>query len=88
MIQLDLTIVFWGEGEVFVVISAFKSVTSKVDMVTSIFFNIFVQDRRRIIEDCFLLSGIFIVGKIKGGRNSRASRGLRDNEEMLRIYKA
>ena len=61
---------------------------SRVDKVTSIFFNIFVQDRRRIKEDCFLLSGIFIVGKIKGGRNSRASRGLRDNEEMLRIYKA
>ena len=57
-------------------------------MVTSIFFNIFVQDRRRIKEHCFLLSGIFIVGKIKEGRNSRASRGLRDNEEMLRIYKA
>ena len=61
---------------------------SRVDKVTSIFFNIFVPDRRRIKEDCFLLSGIFIVGKIKGGRNSRASRGLRDNEEMLRIYKA
>ena len=61
---------FLGEGEVFVVTSAFKSVTLKVDMVTSIFFNIFVQDRRWIKEDCFLLSGIFIVGKIKGGRNS------------------
>ena len=61
---------FLGEGEVFVVTSAFKSVTLKIDMVTSIFFNIFVQDCRRIKEDCFLLSGIFIVGKIKGGRNS------------------
>ena len=61
---------FLGEGEVFVVTSAFKSVTLKVDMVTSIFFNIFVQDCSRIKEDSFLLAGIFIVGKIKGGRNS------------------
>ena len=33
-----------GEGEVFVVNSAFKSFTLKLDMVTSIFLNIFVQD--------------------------------------------
>ena len=63
IIQPDLTIVVLGEGEVFVVIL-------KVDMVTSIFFNIFVQDRRRIKVDCFPLSGIFIFGKIKGGHNS------------------
>ena len=63
------------EGEVFVVASAFKSFILNVDIVTSIFLNIFVQDCRRIKADCFLLSGIFVVGKIKGGRNSRASQG-------------
>ena len=70
IIQPDLTIVVLGEGEVFVVTSAFESVILKVDMVTSIFFNIFVQDRRRIKVDYFPLSGIFIFGKIKGGHNS------------------
>ena len=83
MIQPHLTIVFWGKGKYLKL-----PVLSRVDIVTSIFFNIFVQGRRRIKVDCFLLSGIFIVGKIKGGRNSWASRGLRDNEEMLRRYKA
>ena len=76
MIQPDFNIVFWGEeGGVFVVDSAFKSFILKVDIVTSIFLNIFVQDCRRIKADCFLLSGIFVVGKIKGERNSGASQG-------------
>ena len=34
----------WSEGGVFVVASAFKSFAFKLDMVTSIFLNIFVQD--------------------------------------------
>ena len=59
-----------AEGGVFVVASAYKSFILKVDIVTSIFLNIFVHDCRRIKADCFLLSGIFVVGKIKGGRNS------------------
>ena len=62
---------FLGEEEgVFVVDSDFKSFILKVDIVTSIFLNIFVQDCTRIKADCFLLSGIFVVGKIKGERNS------------------
>ena len=62
---------FLGKEEgVFVVASAFKSFILKVDMVTSIFLNIFVHDYKRIKVDCFLLSGIFVVGKIKGQRNS------------------
>ena len=39
MIQLDFNIVFWGEGGVFVVVSAFKSF-----ILMSIFLNIFVED--------------------------------------------
>ena len=70
MIQSDFNIVFWGEGGVFVVASAYKSFILNVDMVTSIFLIIFVQDCRRIKADCFLLSGNFVVGKIKGERNS------------------
>ena len=58
------------EGGVFVVDSAFKSFILKVDIVTSIFLNIFVQDSTRIKVDCFLLSGIFVDDKIKEGRNS------------------
>ena len=69
MIKPDFNIVFWREGGVFVVASAFKSFILKVDMVTSIFLNIFVHDYKRIKADCFL-SGIFVVGKIKGQRNS------------------
>ena len=89
MIQPDFNIVFWGEeGGVFVVASAFKSLILKVDMVTSIFLNIFVQDCTRIKADCFLLSGIFVVGKIKENATLGRLRGLRDNEEMLPIYKA
>ena len=48
MIQSDFNIVFWGEGGVFVVASAYKSFILNVDMVRSIFLNIFVQDCRRI----------------------------------------
>ena len=48
MIQSDFNIVFCGEGGVFVVAGAFKSFILKVDIVTSIFLNIFVQDCRRI----------------------------------------
>ena len=71
VIQPDFNIVFLGKEErVFVVASAFKSFILKVDMVTSIFLNIFVHDYKRIKVDCFLLSGIFVVGKIKGQRNS------------------
>ena len=38
---------FGGEMVVFVVASAFKSVTLKLDVVKSIFLNIFVQDSRQ-----------------------------------------
>ena len=46
MIQSDFNIFFegGGGGGVFVVNSAFKSFILKLDMVTSIFLNIFVQD--------------------------------------------
>ena len=50
MIQPEFNIVFMGEGvggwgrAVFAVASDFKSFVSKLDMVTAIFLNIFVQD--------------------------------------------
>ena len=47
MIQLDFNSVFLGEMVVFVVASAFKSVILKLDVVKSIFRNIFVQDSRQ-----------------------------------------
>ena len=46
IIHAGLNIVFWEEEGVFVVASTFKSFTFKLDMVTSIFHNIFVQDCR------------------------------------------
>ena len=64
MIQPDFKIVspqfFGGKGGIFVV----------ADTVTSIILHIFVQDCRRIKVDCFVLSRIFIFGKIKGEGNS------------------
>ena len=45
-----VVIVFGGKGEYyFVVASAFKRFILKLDMITSIFINIFVQDCRLII---------------------------------------
>ena len=34
----------WGEGRVFTIASAFRSVILKLDMGTPIFHNVFVQD--------------------------------------------
>ena len=44
MIQPDLNIEFFREGGSFVVASAFEYFILKLDMVTSIFLDIFVQD--------------------------------------------
>ena len=47
MIQLDFNVVFFvggEEGGVFVVASAFESFILKLDMVTCIFHNVFVED--------------------------------------------
>ena len=66
MIQSDFNIVFFffffgGERGVFVVvISTFKSFILKLDIVTSIFLNIFVQDcmfQRQKMEIRFLFFG-------------------------------
>ena len=46
IIHPGFNIVFWEEGGVFVIASAFTSFILKLDMVTSIFLNIFVQDFR------------------------------------------
>ena len=42
------------EGRVFVVASAFKSATKKLDMGTSIFLNVFVQDGSLFPTGCDL----------------------------------
>ena len=48
-------LVFWGEGGVFVTIiaSALKGFFLKLDMVTSIFGSIFIQDCCWILRKCF-----------------------------------
>ena len=79
---------FLGEGEVFVVTSAFKSVTLKVDMVTSIFSTFLskiVGGSKKIV---FYLLGFLSLVKLKEDATLERLRGLRDNEQMLRIYKA
>ena len=43
-----------GGGRVFVVASAFKSATKKLDMGTSIFLNVFVQDGSLFPTGCDL----------------------------------
>lgn len=48
-------LVFWGEGGVFVTIiaSALKGFFLKLDVATSIFGSIFIQDCRWILRKCF-----------------------------------
>ena len=100
MIQLDFNVVFLGgggeEGGVFVVASAFESFILKLDMVTCIFHNVFVEDCswqasgkevQCLCCDIFFISFSFFCVYIQGDGTQDITEVMSDTDFIQNVLK-